>query len=132
MNDFRQHMQGSPNVVLHVAELAYGDRPFEVTGADSLDIQLRTSHELWHKENILNRAIQRFPAGWQYGAIIDADFHMTRPDWALEGSGRYGGPTLLWKTGLASSKSFRKPIFPCTRASHTFAMPPCASTQSSS
>ena len=26
MNDFRHHMQQSPNVVLHVAELAYGDR----------------------------------------------------------------------------------------------------------
>src|SRR6266849_1578002 len=61
MNDFRQHMQGSPNVALHVAELAYGHRPFEVTGADSGDIQLRTSDELWHKENILNVAIQRFP-----------------------------------------------------------------------
>jgi hypothetical protein len=84
MNDFRQHMQTSPNVVLHVAELAYGDRPFEVTGADPLDVQLRTAHELWHKENILNVAIQRFPANWQYGAIIDADFHMTRRDWALE------------------------------------------------
>src|SRR6266852_6239094 len=84
MNDFRQHMQSSPNVALHVAELAYGDRPFEVTGTDSLDIQLRTSHELWHKENILNIAIQRFPPGWKYGAIIDADFHMTRQDWALE------------------------------------------------
>jgi hypothetical protein len=84
MNDFRQHMQTSPNVALHVAELAYGDRPFEVTGSDPLDVQLQTAHELWHKENILNVAIQRFPAGWQYGAIIDADFHMTRRDWALE------------------------------------------------
>jgi hypothetical protein len=84
MNDFRRHMQGSPNVALHVAELAYGERPFEVTGADPLDIQLQTSHELWHKENILNLAIQRFPPDWKYGAIIDGDFHMTRPDWALE------------------------------------------------
>src|ERR1700719_4604863 len=50
----------------------------------SNDVQLRTSHELWHKENILNVTVQRFPAGWQYGAIIDGDFHMTRRDWALE------------------------------------------------
>src|ERR1017187_6574648 len=54
MNDFRYHMSCSPNVVLHVGELAYGDRPFEVTGNDPLDIQLRTEHELWHKENLLN------------------------------------------------------------------------------
>jgi hypothetical protein len=88
MNDFRRHMQASPNVVLHVGELAYGERPFEVTGGslgdDANDVQLRTSHELWHKENILNLVVQRFPAGWKYGAVIDADFHMTRRDWALE------------------------------------------------
>jgi hypothetical protein len=84
MNDFRQHMSASPNVVLHVGELAYGERPFEVTGNDALDVQLRSSHELWHKENLLNAVIRRFPADWKYGAIIDGDFHMTRRDWALE------------------------------------------------
>jgi hypothetical protein len=88
MNDFRRHMCASPNVVLHVGELAYGERPFEVTGGDPVlnqhDVPLRTSHELWHKENILNVVIQRFPADWEYGAVIDADFHMTRRDWALE------------------------------------------------
>src|SRR5438046_545106 len=77
-------MRASANVVLHVGELAYGDRPFEVTGDDPNDVQLRTAHELWHKENILNLVVQRFPPGWRYGAIIDGDFHMTRRDWALE------------------------------------------------
>jgi hypothetical protein len=84
MNDFKEHMGASANVVLHVGELAYGDRPFEVTGQDPNDVQLRTSHELWHKENILNLAVQRFPPDWRYGAVIDGDFHMTRQDWALE------------------------------------------------
>jgi hypothetical protein len=84
MNDFRNHMSACPNVVLHVGELAYGDRPFEVTGSDPLDIQLRTQHELWHKENILNTVISRFPPDWKYGAYADADFVMTRQDWALE------------------------------------------------
>jgi hypothetical protein len=32
-NDFRQQIQQQPNVKLYVGELAYGDRPFEVTGA---------------------------------------------------------------------------------------------------
>ena len=81
-NDFRRHMAQSPNVKLHVIELAYGDRPFEVTGPD--DIQLRTKSELFHKENLLNLCVQRFPHGWKYGAIIDMDFHFTRHDWALE------------------------------------------------
>src|SRR6185295_608517 len=58
--------------------------PFEVTGHDPYDVPLRTPHELWHKENILNLVVQRFPPGWRYGAIIDGDFHMTRRDWALE------------------------------------------------
>jgi hypothetical protein len=83
-NDFRRHMGATPNVKLYFGELAYGERPHEVTGQDSLDVQLRTGHELFHKENILNAVIQRFPADWKYGAWIDADFHFTRHDWALE------------------------------------------------
>jgi len=82
LNDFRRHMATQPNVVLHVAELAYGDRPFEVT--TEKDIQLRTASELWHKENLLNIAVSRFPANWKYGAVIDGDFVFTRHDWALE------------------------------------------------
>lgn len=81
-NDFRQHMEASKNVDLHVAEIAYGERPFEV--ASSSDLRLRSSHELWHKENLINLTVQRFPAGWQYGAYVDGDFHLTRGDWALE------------------------------------------------
>jgi hypothetical protein len=73
-------------VCLHLGELAYGDRPFEITdpAEHPLDIQLRTHHELFHKENILNRIIQTFPSDWKYGAYVDADFHLTRHDWALE------------------------------------------------
>ena len=52
-------MRASPNVVLHVGELAYGDGPFEVTGDGLNDVRLRTSHVLWHKENILNLVVQR-------------------------------------------------------------------------
>jgi hypothetical protein len=28
--------------------------------------------------------MRRFPAGWQYGATIDGDFHMTQMGWAGE------------------------------------------------
>ncbi len=83
-SDFREHMEHSKNVVFHFGELAYGDRPFEVTGQSPTDVQLRTQHELWHKENILNLVVQRFPADWKYGAIVDADFQFSRSDWALE------------------------------------------------
>jgi hypothetical protein len=27
---------------------------------------------MFHKENLLNLAVQRFPSGWQYGCIPDA------------------------------------------------------------
>lgn len=85
-NDFRRHMSNLPNVQLHMVELAYGDRPFEVTNPLIYpnDIQLRTRSELFHKENLTNIAVSRFPANWRYGAAIDADFHFTRHDIALE------------------------------------------------
>lgn len=83
-NDFCQHMRTQKNVVLHVGELAYGDRPFEVTGSDSTDVQLRTGAELFHKENILNEVIKTFPPDWKYGAYCDGDFTFTRNDWGIE------------------------------------------------
>jgi len=85
-NDFRRHMAQSPNVDLHFIELAYGDRPFEVTDPEVFpnDIQVRARHELFHKENLLGLAIRSFPPNWRYGAIIDADFHFTRHDYAIE------------------------------------------------
>lgn len=85
-NDTRRFMALSANVVLHFGELAYGDRPFDLTdpAVNPLDVQFRGPHELFHKENLLNAVVRTFPPGWQYGAIIDADFHFTRHDWALE------------------------------------------------
>jgi hypothetical protein len=38
MDNFRRHISTLPNIVLHVGELAYGDRPWEVTGVDPLTI----------------------------------------------------------------------------------------------
>jgi hypothetical protein len=85
MNRFRDHMEAQANVVLHVGELAYGDRPHEVTDSSRPnDIQLRTDYELFHKENIQNEVIRRFPVGWKYGATFDADFHPVTIGWALE------------------------------------------------
>lgn len=84
LNDYRKHMSAQSNVRLYVGELAYGERPFEVTGGFPNDCQWRTRCELWHKENILNNIIQRFPPDWKYGAWVDGDFTFTRSDWALE------------------------------------------------
>ncbi|VVB52200.1 Uncharacterised protein [uncultured archaeon] len=84
LHDFRHHMKNQPNVKLYVGELAYGNRPFEVTGEHAGDAQFRTDSELFHKENILNKVIERFNGDWKYGAYVDADFTFTRHDWALE------------------------------------------------
>lgn len=84
-NNFEQHVKCLPNIKLYICEVAYGDRPFEVTTADDpYDIQLRTREVLWHKENALNQAIERFEPGWEYGAYMDGDFVFTRQDIALE------------------------------------------------
>src|ERR1700687_1435012 len=82
---FLFHMEASPNVVLHVVEVAFGDRPHEVTSSDNpLDLQLRTDSILWIKESAINEGVRRFPPDWQYGGYVDGDFHFTRHDWALE------------------------------------------------
>ena len=70
---------------LITVELAYGERPFEVTQPnDPFDIQVRTNHELWHKEKMLNLGISRLPHDWKYVAWIDADVIFARSDWAKE------------------------------------------------
>jgi hypothetical protein len=84
VNDAIRHLRQMPNVDLHVVELAYGDRPWEVTGGHPHDVQLRTSCELWHKEQLINVGVSHFPADWRYGAYVDGDFHFTRHDLALE------------------------------------------------
>ena len=85
MNDFRKRTEPNPNVTLYVGEIAYGDRPFEVTSPDNpRDFQFRTECEIWHKENILNLVVQRMPAEARYVAYLDGDIQMSRQDWALE------------------------------------------------
>ncbi len=45
-------------IKLITLEIAFGDRPFEVTERNNpFHLQFRTIDELWHKENALNIAI---------------------------------------------------------------------------
>jgi hypothetical protein len=81
---FAQHMAAS-GAVLWTVELAFGERSHAVTEAGNpRHLQLRTTHEYWHKESLINLGVQRLPADWQYLAWIDADVQFTRPDWAEE------------------------------------------------
>jgi hypothetical protein len=82
---FVEHCATQPLVELHTVELAFGRRPFEITDASNPNhIQLRTYEEIWHKENMINLAVQRLPADWKYVAWIDADVEFQRKDWAAE------------------------------------------------
>lgn len=81
---FAKHVEES-NGQLVTVEMAFGERPFEITHRDNpLNIQLRASTELWHKENMLNVAISRLPQDWQYVAWVDADIDFQRSDWVQE------------------------------------------------
>lgn len=80
-------MRATANVKLHVAEIAFGDRHHEVTGQvqGASELQLRTSHEIWHKENAINLAVRHLlPPDWRYVAWVDADVFFSTPNWALE------------------------------------------------
>jgi len=80
-----EHECAAAGAILYTAEVAFGERQFEVTqAANPRRLQLRTAHEIWHKENALNLLIQRLPTDAKYVAWIDADVKFNRPDWAQE------------------------------------------------
>jgi hypothetical protein len=81
-----EEMKNTPNVKVYIAEIAYGDRQFEVTDpCDPTHLQLRTRQVLWQKENALN-LIERelLPLNWRYIAWLDTDIHFCDPHWAQE------------------------------------------------
>lgn len=90
--NFAKHVSDLGGKLVTV-EAAYGERDHAVTSAEATrwgdykphpgeleHIQLRTRHELWHKENMLNIGISRLPHDWKYVAWIDADVTFSRPD----------------------------------------------------
>jgi hypothetical protein len=59
-----------------------------ILGADNRfkhrHIQLRTTSELWLKENMINIGVQHLPHDWQQLCFLDSDIHFTRPNWVGE------------------------------------------------
>jgi hypothetical protein len=78
-HDFARHV-ASIGARLITVEVAYGRRGFAVTDGGPGQVQLRTRHELWHKENALNLGFSRLPSDWKYAAWVDADVTFLRPD----------------------------------------------------
>jgi hypothetical protein len=79
--EFRRRMEkdGAP---LYTVELVTGDGKHTVTDAkDPYGMQLRSRHALWHKENLVNIALERIPRRWTLFAWLDADIAFARPDW---------------------------------------------------
>ncbi len=82
--NFKKHVACS-GATLWTVEVAFGDRPFEVTEAGNpFHLQLRTFDEIWQKEAALDLLIQRLPLDWQYVSILDADISFNRSDWIEE------------------------------------------------
>jgi hypothetical protein len=82
--DFEKYITGA-GAILYTVEAAYGDRDFEITDpANPRHIRIRTCHEVWHKENLINIGVSRLPADWKYVAWIDADVQFARPDIVAE------------------------------------------------
>ena len=47
-------------------------------------IGLRTTDELWLKENLINAGVSRLPDNWQQVCWLDSDVQFARPNWAGE------------------------------------------------
>jgi hypothetical protein len=81
---FVKHAEDA-GAIVYTVEQAFGQRDFEITDANNPHhIRVRTDHELWHKENLINIGISRLPPEAQYIAWVDADISFVRPDWVEE------------------------------------------------
>jgi hypothetical protein len=80
---FAQYVRQS-GAKLCVIEAAFGERTWALPeGSADRIIRVRTSHELWIKENLINLAMERLPEA-QYVAWLDADVAFARPNWVGE------------------------------------------------
>jgi hypothetical protein len=86
MRDFIARLENYPNVKLYVVEMAYGNQDFHITSpTNPLHLQLRTKFALWHKENMINIAINKLlPIDWKAVAWIDGDIEFENPNWVID------------------------------------------------
>lgn len=83
-NQFKKEMAEN-GVQLFTVEVQHGNRDFVVThDGDPHVLQLRTTSEIWHKENAINLGVQRLPKDWKYVCWIDSDISFQRSDWMEE------------------------------------------------
>ncbi|MBL8635263.1 MAG: hypothetical protein JNM40_18705 [Myxococcales bacterium] len=85
--NYRQFRAALGDVPCLTVECALADRPFELSPSDDL-IQLRARDALWHKERLINLAIERLPRACHFVAWIDADVLFQCPDWPAQSQQR--------------------------------------------
>ena len=82
---FRQRMEETPNILLYIVELAYGDQKFHVSDSrNKRHLQIHGDVPVWHKENMINMGVKLLPQNWKAMAWIDADIEFDSPSWALD------------------------------------------------
>lgn len=67
---------------LFISELAYDDEPFFLPASRNVfHYRCPRGQVLWHKENLLNLAVERLPKAYDKIAWIDPDLWLERRDW---------------------------------------------------
>jgi hypothetical protein len=79
-NEFCDRMRKNSKIRLFTVELQNKAREF----CTDANLKLRTSSELWHKENLINIAVSHLLPDWEYVAWIDCDIHFINENWAEE------------------------------------------------
>ena len=83
-NEFADRVEHA-GAKLWTVECAFGDRPFEVTyDCHPNHLQLRSLHELWHKERMCNLMLARLPFDASAIAFCDSDLNFLNPNWVDE------------------------------------------------
>lgn len=67
-----------------IIECVIGDVPPELETSSSI-VRVFTRSMLWHKETLLNKAVEMLPQKYKYVFWVDADVLFTNPDWITEG-----------------------------------------------
>ena len=73
-------------VNLFIVEMIYANQKFIITDKKNKNhLQLKTDTPIWHKENMVNLAVQKLlPSNYKAFAWIDADVEFENNSWALD------------------------------------------------
>lgn len=99
-HQFKKRMLLNQNIDFYTVEMTFCQRDFVITVdkdcpvcsdvqkcgccAKCHNIRVRTSSELWHKENLINIGVAHLPENWKYVAWVDADLTFTNENWTKD------------------------------------------------